>query len=403
MAIADEIRNVLLQKQAQLPIVMPGCADMLLSLVRPGSTPKDFVGFFEDYFAFSRLVVFPGRFPFGNADNQLDLRLAQCLTGNPQLTSTQIPPENYPPPTCVPRGCLTLFGTRYGLRTFFDRLFIADVIWLHYMERMGVFQILGAILDDYALKGALPIRSGTLAAVVLEVMVRLTKTGSSSTQRERVTAYRRALGWTTATGRALDLDSSVNGSFNNLFHKVLQSALALYRDRRVADVIGRSPTSMVSTATVTEIGETVRLLQLAYKPFDHGRVYQDTLVGIVWAVAAMLMIFELKDDIGIPSDYSTPEEFIPAAYDLLVAKRSTAPADANRYSVHRTLATYGRSIALDIEALLQPTTPVKDWLEDGATETKIEGYRTAYRNLTGIDLGGLGPTVKQEILVEQQV
>ena len=91
-------------------------------------------------------------------------------------------PPQYPPVWCLPPSCVRLDGNRNlnptspkGIR----RLFIADLVWLFYFDRLGIFQILGKILDDFAIKGQLPISNGSifnrgkddLIALVLEAMV----------------------------------------------------------------------------------------------------------------------------------------------------------------------------------------------------------------------------------------
>ena len=84
---------------------------------------------------------------------------------------------------------------------YVKRLFIADLIWLYYFERMGIFKILGVILDDFATNGKIPMSNNTLSAFVMETMVRLMKNGLSSTVRDRDSSYRRCLGWTSDVGR----------------------------------------------------------------------------------------------------------------------------------------------------------------------------------------------------------
>ena len=42
------------------------------------------------------------------------------------------------------------------------RLFVGDLVWLFFFERMGIFRILGVILDDFATRGRLPISNGSL-------------------------------------------------------------------------------------------------------------------------------------------------------------------------------------------------------------------------------------------------
>ena len=99
---------------------------------------------------------------------------------------------------CLCPPCVTLDGNRNpsglpGTGPGIRRLFVGDALWLYYVDRMGINQILGVILDAFASNGRLPISNGSLdsgvrddiAALVLEVMVRQTKTGLSSTVRDR--------------------------------------------------------------------------------------------------------------------------------------------------------------------------------------------------------------------------
>lgn len=436
------------------PTPMPECADVILSVIRsakpyPGgsnywpdlaearyptgqsATPVQFVRAFKDYFAFDAHGVFPPHFwnpKEWPEDNEVDERLQKCAGAKEPdqiipLAADSAPQVQSPPihgtnafACCLCGGCVTLRGDRHIPKPlaaaiakstvsdffgpgqakgepppFLPRLFTADVLWLFYMERMGLFQILGALLDDYATTGALPIANNSLAAFVLETMVRQMKTGASSMQRERVTAYRRALGWTTSTGRALGVESATNTALSQQFHRLIQSALGYYDARRLAKAINVLASGTVSVATQTSIAETVNLVRPSLRSMDYGRVHQDTLSGIVWAVGAMGLIHELRDDIGIPKDYIDPHQLIPAAYDLLVAKRPAAATDANRWNSHHAAATYGRRLLLDLQGLAPigsvPQATITAWLDLPETEEAFENYRTAHRNLTGIDLG----------------
>ena len=436
------------------PTPMPECADVILSVIRSAkpypdannywldvagssyptgqsATPVQFVRAFKDYFAFGPHGVFPPKFWDPTAwpeDNQVDERLRDCADAKEPAPPIPLAAGSAPAPRppiygtnafacCLCGGCVTLRGDRHITKPlaaaianstatdffgmgqpaqgeptpFLPRLFTADVLWLFYMERMGLFQILGALLDDYATTGALPIANDSLAAFVLETMVRQMKTGAASMQRERVAAYRRALGWTTSTGRALGVESTTNTALSQQFHRLIQSALGYYDARRLAKAINATATGAVSVATQTSIAETVNLVRPSLRSMDYGRVHQDTLSGIVWAVGAMGLIHELRDDIGIPKDYVDPHQLIPAAYDLLVAKRPSAATDANRWNSHHTAATYGRRLLLDLQGLAAtgsiPQSTITDWLDLPETEEAFENYRTAHRNLTGIDLG----------------
>jgi hypothetical protein len=391
------------------PVIMPECADTVLSLIRVDSkenkgTDAKFVEQFNDYFRFGTNTAFHGGF-WGKTEHRLTDPLGVCwslpgynvadaarMSSRRAETLTEVTSDVSPTSCCHCAGCVGLSGTRYA-GVPLARLFAADVLWLHYMERMGLFQILGALMDDYATGGSLPIKNDGLPAYVLEIMIRQMKSGTGSMQRERVTAYRRALGWTTPTGRALGITSVTNGAFNEQFHRLVQSALQYYESRRLAHAITQSVASGMSVANETSISDTIGLVKQSFRAMDYGRVHQDTLTGIVWAIGTLGMIYEMRDDIGLPkSSMGSPDQMIPAAYDLLVAKRSTASNGGNRYTTHLTAATAGRRLLLDLQGMPDGSTDagtkdVRTWLLMPETEAAFESYRTAHRSLTGIDLG----------------
>jgi hypothetical protein len=275
---------------------------------------------------------------------------------------------------------------------------------------MGVFQILGTILDSFACNGRLPISNGSInetglrddiAAIVLEVMVRQTKTGMSSTVRDRGCAYRTCLGWTSDQGRKLGLNTEINTGFSNLFHKFIFNALEFYKDKRLAVAIRGTAATVAppSVATLITISDTVDVLKKRFEPFAYGRNYYNTLSGILWVIAGMSIIRELTTTLGIAPAYGSPHEYIPAAYDLLVMKRQATYGEMNRYDLHRQCAQNGRNILLDLEVinhlLKEPGQELENWLTQ--VEGKIEGYRTAYRTLTGVDLGAsTTPAIEQQ-------
>jgi hypothetical protein len=91
----------------------------------------------------------------------------------------------------------------------------------------------------------------------------------------------------------------------------------------------------------------------------------------------------LRAEIGIPAQYQKPEEFIPAAYDILVAKRSHTLNESNRFIVYDNCASYGYRLLTDIETIdLEQLTTIATgstldtWLND--VEGFVEGYRNAY-------------------------
>jgi len=322
-------------------------------------------------------------------------------------------PEPFPLGSTFADSCVRLGGTRGAPRNPetgegpqpLRRLFVGDIVWLFFMERMGVFQMQGAILDDFARKGKYPLPSSDVRGIVLEAMVRMTKVGLSSTLRDRDSSYRRCLGWTIESARSLGSDAVVNSAFNDGFHRFLQLALKLYRDKRLASLFpaaSGSPPVRMSSSTLKAIAETLEPLKVAMDAFTYGRNYTHTLTGIVWAIGSLLLIRDIRSSLGIPPEYSGAARYIPSAYNVLVGNAGTAPnGQGNRFLLHRECAVLGRDIVLDLE-VLNPNDPaeLEAWL--GLVEDRIEGYATAYQALTGVDLGG-EKTPVDSIRVEQQV
>lgn len=409
-----------LAAKPRVTVAFPPCASELLSLIKHDEPNDEIAGFFNDYFRFTRHRVFGqdlnGQELEPELASVLDGDLVGCLAGGtpgPVLLASSGAPR-WPSDCCICSPCLTLDGRRNpppsplpnngGIR----RLFIGDALWLFYFERMGLSQILGAILDAYAHNGRLPISNGSIeigirddiTALVLEIMVRQTQMGQASRVSERAFLSRRTLGWVTEGGRKLNLDSEVNTGFNVLFHKFIYHALEFYRDKRLAVAIQGASVGRPSAATLVTISETLELLTKRFEPFHYGRNYYNALNGIVWQIAALSVIRALARTLGIPGAFGDPHEFVPAAYDLLVLKRAVTSGDTNRYIVHRECARNGRDILLDLEVV-----DFRDTLEGGALDTwlaqvepKVEAYRTSYRSMTGVDIG-VTPTP----VIEQQV
>ncbi len=414
----------------------PPAADVLLSLIRPDDG-DEITGFFRDYFRFCDHTVLADA---ARLEEVVDGKLLNCTSkflnnaGGSSCADIIIeaaPPSNtactgypfiqqwpprWPSPWAFPPTCLTLWGERHLYRDgktppggVLRRLFIADLAWLFYMARMGIFQILGRILDDFAYSGRFPISNGSVqpgvrddvVAVVLEAMSRQMETGTSSKVRDRATAYRRCLGWVSDAGRKLDLDTSVCTSCDTLLNRFIADASLFYRDKQLATAIRdvAAPPARASGTTLVNISDTLDLLKKSFDAFDYGRNYNIALSGIVWVVAGMTVIRELRSTFGIPPEFEQPYEFIPAAYDILVMKRPITPGDSNRYLIHRECANDIRDILLDIAVLNHQDVSVGGELDTwlNVIEGKVEGYRTAYRALTGIDLANRDARSEQKV------
>jgi hypothetical protein len=112
----------------------------------------------------------------------------------------------------------------------------------------------------------------------------------------------------------------------------------------------------------------------------------------------MAYIRNARSVLGIPVNYNQPSQYISAAYDLLCAGKPITTSECNRYILHKQAADNGREILLELEVLehndSSPGGALETWLD--LAESKIEGYRTAYRSLTGVDLGIPGAKIEQQ-------
>jgi hypothetical protein len=424
--------------QPRQTVAFPPCANELLALVNTVTDTHEFIGFFKEYFKFLPHPIFgqqKGKDGSGHdileelvtlVGASLDPALVDCVTDDGFVVEKrashparqeQVYPS-WPSECCICTPCVTLDGNRnpppispLPTTPSIRRLFLGDVMWLFYFERMGVHQILGAILDAFAYNGRLPISNGKLqagvrddiVALVLEVMVRQTKMGMSSTMRDRSALYRTSLGWSLPGAKDLNLDTEVNRGLSALFHKFIYLALEFYRDKRLAVAIQGAASTGVgqpSVATLITIRDTLDVLKRRFEAFDYGRNYYNCLSGIVWTIAGLTVVKELAGTLGIPDALRDGHELIPAAYDLLVLKRPPTGGDANRFLLHRDCARNGRDILLDLEVIDHTKAELGEELDQwlSQVEAKVEGYRTAYRALTGVDLGASAtPTIEQQV------
>ena len=327
----------LLHNKPPVTVAFPPCAEEMFALIKTTNLlyrdKDDITRYFDEYFRFgSKHVIIQGKI-----SENLDPALLKCGDDSNVIFSSSTKQEQYTEwlsGCCLCSPCLTLDGNRNPFTPHdpdktrpstrgISRLFAGDVVWLFYMERMGILQILGAILDSYAGNGRLPISNGSLfsnttddiTALVLEVMTRQTKTGMSSTVRDRASVYQTVAGWTSTSGRKLNLDTNINTAFNSLFHKLIYHALEFYRDKRLAVAIQSAavPTARPSVATLITISDTIDILKKRFEAFSYGRNYYNTLSGIVWTISALSVVRRLATTLGIPPAFNTPDEFIPAA------------------------------------------------------------------------------------------
>jgi hypothetical protein len=262
---------------------------------------------------------------------------------------------------------------------------LADASWLFYFDEMGVFKLLEIIIDDFSLKGKLPVPNENIISQILETMVFFVRTNSVISFNDRNSLYRRSLGWSLNKEIVSNSDSVTNTAFRNLFYKLISFVLSYYRDRRVTEVINSRNNSSSSVETLSAIQNTIRLMRIAMEAFNYGRNFFITLHGVILAIFTLNLVLQLRDVIGIPSSFKSLYQYFPAAYDILVSGKPITPSDTNRYEIYSQCAVQIRRILIDLEVLdFENIEKLKAWLD--LSEDAFESYRASHRILTGRDL-----------------
>lgn len=270
------------------------------------------------------------------------------------------------------------------------------LLWLYYYERMGIFKILGTLMDDYNYNGKYPISAKITwngsndvftnkYTSLMEGISLLYRQGLSSNLRDRVCTYQRVLGVSIANN--LNITSEKNEGFMKSFNKLIGYMLEFYKAKQLAVAIqSAGNTGRSSVATQTSIRDTIIEMNQHFENMEYGRNLVNTFTGIATVYVTICLIQLIRNEIGIPNQYEKPEEFIPAAYDILVLKKAAASSSTNRYTVYDNCASYGYRLLTDIQllntTLIQPVAvgSVLDlWLND--VEGMVEGYHNAYKSV----------------------
>jgi|SRR6185436_5543777 len=387
-------KTVDLTTDVSIKVAFPECTDLLLSQTwQIASADASINAIYKEYFSHSNHIIF---------DNSEDKFKLSCPNSGKQKVQE-------PCTCCLPDNCTTLKGIRGSVKWWHDttttpptiividptklinRLYIADVFWVFWMEEMGINKVSAKIINDYAIKGEFPIETNVntltpgITPLIMESLTRQMKTGLASSIKDRVSTYRRCLGWTTTVGRQMKVDTIVNSSFSEHFHKFISLAIDYYNQLRLSSAIQSTTSGTASISTIVGIVTSLKLLQEASSAFNYGRNYNNTLSAIVYCIASLDLIRNVKDKIGIPK--TSIEEYVSASYDVLIEGKSLSESKSERYILYKMLADYGRDLLLDIQCLnAGSSSDIKTWVENDVVESRVEAYRSAYQKLFGIDL-----------------
>ncbi|HET7642441.1 MAG TPA: hypothetical protein VFK40_02945 [Nitrososphaeraceae archaeon] len=402
-----------LANNLKINIAMPRCADLYLSIIDNSSInepdPNEIAALFEEYFIRQKHFIFQFK---QNQQGYLDENIERgfrCTGTPPGIEGSD---NHDSSDCCLPCSCVTLSGNRRMLERppldpifKISRLFFADLIWLFFMERMGTFNILGALLDDFATNGKYPFDIYDVSSIILNTWVEHAMMGICSRIRDRESAYIRCLGWKQPSlPRKTDPNKIItNIEMNKLIINFISLVLEWFRVRQVQEAIqGIASSTAPSGASLVAISESIRLIKIASKSFDYGRNMVITLNGIVEVIATLAILHRVRDKIGVPQSFTKLEDIIPVAIEKLGLSKNVGKSQVNTYHAHHEAAQDLRDILLDLEVLnFTDFNELRVWLY--LTETKFEGFRKAYYDLTNIDLAKPEYRLEGTLRIEQQV
>lgn len=402
-----KLKELLTQKEPVMT-AFPPCSDILLSLVKkieetnknvPTKTGVEIVNIYHEYFELGKHKIFP--------DKEWSNNYSKFFACNElENGSDQEALEN-----CLPSACQKLEGNRRledynpkpGELSGIRRLFIADLVWLYYMEYFEVFGAVRKILHDYQYNGWYPIASNSLPSIVIEAMIRETRKGSNPTIPDRYFNFSKVIlsvpdnitspfnepeitplldfkystkdPWPTAGNELINENSSWQ------LAGFIKLVLSYYKERKLAQ-----GSTFGNMATLVSIRNMIDNLKTSFKAFDFGRVYYNTLNEIVWLISGLGLIWELRQALGINRDdfYET----ISVARDE-VAGWGWSTSNSVYFKLAHGCANDIRSILLDLEVLdTSNLMELQTWLD--LVENKFESFRIQNFQLTGNDVAGTG-------------
>jgi len=164
----------------------------------------------------------------------------------------------------------------------------------------------------------------------------------------------------------------------------IKAALTYYKDRKLTKAIeGMVGRDAPIDSSVISIKSIIDDLKTKFRVFDFGRMYYNTLNAIIWFMAGLSLIWELRT---MFTPYQDFYQFLSASYEILSEGGSSSTASNSTYfKLNHICANTIRSILLDLEVL--DTTNILEvaiWLD--LVEEKFESFRVAYLQLTRTDL-----------------
>jgi hypothetical protein len=427
--------------------VFPECADFLMSIVKLPGDPGFIKGVHDQFLSFNLFNDYFVREPhiaeqlLSEADRaQYSAAFGPCIEFQVPVKKsargrTEDKPIDLPKNCCIPCCCVTLGGVRRvsnydssgpqlpaGITsskprtpttadplTYFralapfrlEDLFFGDVLTVFYLDYMGIFEIIDAMIKDYFDYGQKPVPIGSLSSIVLETMGRLIKKGLSPSRIDLEGLYVRMLGWKHPSRPRQLNEAVINFGFNTLFHKLIVQMLHLLAQEQVIDAV-TAARAVPPIASEVALMDTLALLNETRRAFRFNINRYTTLNCLVWLTAGLAVLEQNRDAYGIPESSTNPPQYIENAYSVWVRKEPLmTPSHTNRFLSFASLYESARSILLDLE-VLDITNPKNVRVFAFLKAPALKAYSDAFKIVTGIDLGAIEYRTEGTLRVPQQ-
>ena len=249
-------------------------------------------------------------------------------------------------------------------------LAVGDLYYLYQHERMGVFRAVKQ-LQQLFYAGAVRLSTGDGAYGLYRFDRRKVL---RFTEKERLQAYRRVLGYTTVRPAP---NAQPNNQFHGLFVQFMSNVADLWRDKRIADVIRERAfdPSFSSIASIRRAGLDLRS-NLKWSSYGHVNVLRIEVLQLLDEAFRILGAEDVKRLFGADNAWDVVEEVMLRYHnrhiDASVRHRMAVTGrDIIRWLAHRYILNQSRS---EFETLLREIAEsAEEWL------TSAESLGIAYR------------------------
>jgi hypothetical protein len=246
---------------------------------------------------------------------------------------------------------------------------VGDLYYIYQHERIGVFRVVQKLQELFR-AGAVRLSSGPGAFGLYQFDRREVL---RYTQRDRLAAYRRVLGYGTS---AVPVGSRVNTEFHNLLTHFINQVALYWRDKRISDVIRERAfdPSFGSIAIVRRAGLDLRN-NLKFTSFGHLTVMRVEVMQLLDEAFRILDAEDIKRLFGADNAWDVVEEVLIRYFNERLV---TSPRQRMAVAGREVLRWLGQPHVLQtqraqFEALLLE---IAEYAEEWLTSAQAMGHAT---------------------------